>query len=125
MIVTDDRVAKFVGEKLDTIIYPPFTAMGLEKNGNVVAGVIFNCYTGPSIELTVAGKGWTRKFFREVGSYVFRQLKCARMQFITEDDGVAKLAERLGGKREGILRDRYGKGRDGIMISVLEQEYRF
>lgn len=125
MIVTDARVPKFVGERVGAIIYPPFTAMGLERGGKIVAGVVFNCFTGPSVELTAAGKGWDRGFLKAIGRYVFDQLGCDRMEFTTEQEKVAKLVERLGGKREGILRNKFGKGRDGIVVGVLDQEYKF
>jgi hypothetical protein len=125
LIVTDDRVARFVGERIGSVIYPPFTAIGIERGGEIVAGAVFNCFTGHDVEITVAGKGWTRAFFRAVGSYVFDDLKCGRFQFTTASEGTARLAERLGGVREGILRDKFGHGRDGIVLGVLRGEYRF
>lgn len=125
MIVTDDRVGRFVGERVGAIIFPPFTAMGIERGGEIIGGVVFNCFTGHDVEATVAGRGWSRGFFKAVGAYVFGQLRCVRMQFTTDQEPVARLAERLGGKREGVLRDKFGRGRDGIVIGVLEQEYRF
>ena len=125
MIVTDDRVARFVGARVGIIIYPPFTCMGIERGGEIVAGAVFNCFTGPDVQVTVAGHGWTRAFYRGVGAYVFGQLGCARMEFTTEQEAVARLAERLGGVREGVLRDKFGRGRDGIVIGVLASEYRF
>lgn len=125
MIATDGRVAEFVGRTIDSHIFPPFTCMGIERRGKIVAGVVFNCFTGPDVEVTVAGHGWTRDFLREVGRYVFDQLGCVRAQITTDQEQVARLAERLGGMREGILRNKYGKGRDGIVIGVLEQEYRY
>ena len=125
MIATDERVARFVGAQIGCIIYPPFTCMGLEQDGEIVGGAVFNCFTGHDVELTVAGKGWTRAFYRAVGEYVFGQLGCVRFQMTTDQESVAQLAERLGGKREGVLRDKFGRGRDGIVLGVLEQEYRF
>ena len=123
MIVTDDRVARFVGAQIDSIIYPPFTCMGIERNGEIIAGVVFNCFRGADIEVSVAGQGWTRGFIKAVGEYVFGQLGCVRMQIITEQEKVAAIAERLGGKREGVLRNKYGRGRDGILVGILEKEY--
>lgn len=125
MIVTDGRVPAFVGARVGATIYPPFTAMGIEKDGEIIAGAVFNCFTGHDVEVTVAGRGWTRGFFKAVGAYVFDQLGCGRMQFTTEQEDVANLAERLGGVREGTLRDKFGEGRDGIVIGVLRQEYKF
>ena len=125
MIVTDDRVARFVGERVGSIIYPPFTCMGIERGGEVIAGAVFNCFTGPSVDVTVAGSGWTRGFFNAVGEYAFKQLGCVRIEIVTEQETVARVSERMGGKREGVLRNKFGRGRDGIVLGVLEQEYRF
>ena len=125
MIVTDERVARFVGAQVNAIIYPPFTCMGLEQDGEIIGGAVFNCFTGHDIELTLAGRVWSRPFLKALGEYAFDQLGCIRVQMTTEQDHVANIAERLGGKREGVLRDKFGRGRDGIVIGVLEQEYRF
>ena len=125
MIVTDDRVARFVGERVGAIIYPPFTCMGIERDGEIVAGAVFNCFTGHDVEVTVAGHGWTRGFFRAVGDYVFGQLGCVRMQVTTEQETIARVSERMGGKREGMLRNKFGRGRDGIVLGVLDTEYKF
>ena len=125
MIATDERVARFVGERIDAIIYPPFTCMGIERNGEIIGGAVFNCFTGHDVEVTVAGRGWSRGFFKAVGEYVFNQLGCVRIQITTEQENIASVSERMGGKREGVLRDKFGRGRDGIVIGILESEYRF
>jgi hypothetical protein len=83
LIVTDDRVARFVGGQIESIIFPPFTCMGIEHNGVVIADVVFNCFTGHDIEVTIAGKGWTRGFIKSVGVYVFDQLGCIRITVTT------------------------------------------
>lgn len=125
MIVTDDRVARFVGKNIETIIYPPFTCMGIERDDEIIAGAVFNCFTGPCIEVTVAGSGWDRSFFKAIGVYVFDQLKCCRIQVTTESENTARLAERMGCQREGVLRDKFGAGRDGIVLGALKREYLF
>lgn len=125
MIVTDDRVADFVGENCGVRIYPPFTCMGVERNGDVIGGVVFNCWTGPDIQVTVAGKGWSAEFLKQVGMYVFDRLRCARISIVTERENVVNIALRLGGKIEGISRDQFGEGRDGTMIGILKREYKF
>lgn len=123
VIVADERVARFVGERVGCVIYPPFTTLGIERDGAVIAGAVFNCYDGPNVHITVAGKGWSRTFLELVGQYVFDQLGCCRCTFITEQDCVARLAERLGGKAEGVMRDCFGPGRDGTIIGVLRKEW--
>lgn len=125
MIVTDERVARFVSEQLGVSICPPFTCMGIERGGAIVGGVIFHCYEGPNVHITVAGKGWTPGFMRGVGKYVYGQLGCLRMTITTQSYSVAKLAQRMGGKVEGRLRDQFGEGIDGIVIGVLKREYKY
>lgn len=125
MIVTDERVPKFVGERVGATIYPPFTAVGIERDGEIIGGVVFNCFTGSDAHVTVAGTGWTRGFLTALGKYAFWQLGCCRVTVITEHQEVVDLAKRLGGKVEGTLRDQFGKGRDGTILGILASEYRF
>jgi len=125
MIVADERVARFVSECIGFGLCPPFTTIGIERNGTVIAGVIFSQFEGNDVHVTVAGKGWTRSFLQAVGSYVFDQLGCDRMTFITERPHVAALAVRLGGQVEGCLRSHFGPGRNGIIIGCLKEEYAY
>ena len=125
MIVTDDRAARFVSERLDFAIAPPFTCMGIERDGHIVAGVIFHCFEGAAIHVTVAGSGWTPGFVRDVGEYVFGQLECCRITVTTGRSDVARIALRMGGKVEGCLRDQFGPGRDATIIGILRGEWKF
>lgn len=125
MIVTDERVARFVGERCGTIIYPPFTVMGIEKNGEISAGVVFNAYTGNDIEVTVAGGPFNRDFIAAVGKYVFEQVGCLRMSITTEQPKVIEIAQRLGAQTEGLKRNRFGKGRDGTILGILREDWNY
>jgi RimJ/RimL family protein N-acetyltransferase len=125
MIVTDDRVALFVAERCHVAIVPPFTCMGIERNGEVVAGVVFNSFTWTNIHVTVAGTGFTRPFIRAVGLYVFGQLECLRMTITTEQPKVIEYAKRLGAQTEGRIRNHFGQGRDGIVLGILREEWKF
>jgi RimJ/RimL family protein N-acetyltransferase len=125
MIVTDERVALFVSEQLNTSFCPPFTTMGLERDGQIIAGCIFNVFEKPDLHISVAGHGWTRGFFRAVGYYVFGQLGYSRMTALTESTEVVRLAERIGGEIEGCLRSHYGPGRDGFIVGILREDWKF
>lgn len=125
MIVVDDAVARFVGDRCGTIIYPPFTAMGIERDGEIVAGCVFNCFTGYDIAVTVAGERFSRGFVRAVGHYVFHQLGCLRMSVTTERDAVIDYAKRLGAQTEGRKRNHFGKGRHGIVLGILREDWKF
>lgn len=126
MIITDERVARYVGERCSTVIYPPYTAMGLEKDGRIVAGVVFNCFTGHDIAVTVAGEqgAFTRSFIRAVGQYVFAQIGCLRMSITTEQPNVVELAKRLGAQVEGVKRNHFGAGRDGFLLGLLKEDWK-
>lgn len=124
-IVADERVPKFVGERVGRVIHPPFTCMGIEKGGKIVAGVVFNCFTRSDVHVTVAGQGWTRWFLEEVGRYAFDQLGCIRISATTEYPAVVRFAERLGGQLEGLKRNHFGYGRDAFIVGILKEEYRF
>lgn len=122
-IVTDDRVALFVAQRTNTRIIPPFTAMGLDKDGEVIGGVIFNHFTGHDVHITVAGTGWSRGFLAEVGHYVFDTLRCLRMTVVTEQPRVVRLAEKLGGEVEGLLRNHFGPDRPAFVVGILKEAY--
>lgn len=125
MIVTDERVARFVGDAVGIGFVPPFTCMGIERDGEIIGGVLFNVFEGPDVHVTVAGKGWSKGFFAEVGHYVFDILKCERMTAITEQPSVVRIAERLGGEIEGCLRNHFGRGRDGFIVGILREDWKF
>lgn len=125
MIVSDDRVARFVSETLGVGFCPPWSSLGIERDGEIVAGVLCNCFEGADVHLSVAGTGWTRAFLQAIGQYVYGTLGCERMTFVTESEGVAKLAQRLGGQVEGRMRSHFGPGRDAILVGVLRDEWRY
>lgn len=125
MIVSDERVAQFVSHRLGVGLCPPYSTIGIERNGRIVAGAVFNQFEGPDVAVSIAGTGWSREFMRQVGRYVYDTLGCERMTVTTEFPQVASYAERLGGKREGLLRNHFGAGRDGIIVGILRDEYRF
>lgn len=123
MIVSGEEVARFVSERIGTALCPPYTAMGLQRGGEIVAGVIFNGFEGPNVHVTVAGEHWPRGFIRAVGEYVFGQLGCLRMTVTTEQESVAGYALRLGGVVEGRMADYYGEGRDAILLGILRARW--
>lgn len=120
-----DDVAKFVGDGCSTIICPPFTAMGIERDGEIVAGVVFNCFSGHDVHVTVAGEGFHRGFLRAVGRYVFDQLGALRISITTEQEHVIDIAKRLGAQTEGRKRNHFGRGRHAIVLGILKEDWKF
>lgn len=125
MIVTDERVVWFVSAKVGTRFYMPYTAMGVERDGAILGGAVFNCFTGPDVEMTVAGeaRAFTRGFYRAVYRYLFGQLGCERVSITTESLDVVRLAERLGAQVEGMKRNCFGRGRDAFLLGILKDEW--
>jgi RimJ/RimL family protein N-acetyltransferase len=124
-IVTDARVADLVSRLVDKPFVPPFTAMGIERGGEVVGGVVFNVFEGADIHVSVAGRGFSRGFLTSVGEYVFSQLACERMTVITEQPRVVRIAEKLGGEIEGLIRNHFGRGRDAILVGILKDDWKY
>lgn len=125
MIATDERVARFLSERLGTALCPPYSLMGIERDGEIVAGVLFNQFEGANVHVSIAGSGWGRDFIKAVGRYVYDQLGCLRMTITTEQPAVIDYAVRLGGEVEGLMRDHFGEGRDAWIIGILRKDWRF
>lgn len=127
MIVTDDRVARFVAEMCDVIISPPFTCMGIERDGEIAAGVVFSSFTGNDVAVTVAGKpgSFNRTFLHAVGDYVFRQMGCLRLSITTGQEHVCEIATRLGAEVEGCKRNHFGVGKHATVLGILKEDWKF
>jgi hypothetical protein len=123
-IVSDQRVADFVCEKTGIVLTGSFASLGVILDGEVIGGVVFNCFTGNDVHVTVAGKAkaFTRIFIRRVALYVFGELGCLRISITTEQPKVIEITQRMGAKIEGCKRDHFGKGRDGVMLGLLKDE---
>src|SRR3546814_20684392 len=111
-LIEGEAVARFVSDRLGLAVCPPYTTLGLERAGEIVGGVIFNCFEGASVPVTLAGTGWRRGLLRAVGGYVYHQLGGIRMTVTTENTKVAEYAERRRGKRGGARKSASG-GKNG------------
>lgn len=125
MIVSGEPVARFVSESLGFGLCPPYVAVGIEKDGKIVGGALLNHFEGADVHVTLAGSGWTAGFVRAVGSYVYDTLGCERMTAVTGCATVAGYARRLGGQIEGCMRSHFGPGKDGIIVGILREEWRY
>lgn len=125
MIISGESVAEYVGSKVGSAIIPPYQTLGIEHDGKVVAGIVFNCWTGPDVQLTIAAEPGclSRRFLRRVGLYITKELGCIRATIETEQTHVVEMAQRMGGKIEGVKRDLFGPGRDGTVVGVLKKDW--
>jgi RimJ/RimL family protein N-acetyltransferase len=128
----DERVRNWVAARVDEDrFHETDTAIGLEENGELIAGVVYNMYTGPSISMHVAavvGKRWlTRDFLYRVFAYPFIQLGCNRVTGLVREDNLQaqKFDEHIGFVREGLMRGACDDGQNMILYGMLRKECRW
>lgn len=106
-------------------------AIGLEDDGELLAVVVYNLYSGADIAMHIAavpGRRWmTRQFLRAAFRYPFIQLGCRRVSGfvpVTNLDA-QRFDEHLGFRREGLMREALPNGEDVIVYGMLERESRW
>ncbi|MEN6526405.1 MAG: GNAT family protein, partial [Candidatus Polarisedimenticolia bacterium] len=102
-----------------------YTTIGLERNGELVGGVVFECFTGTNANIHVAGSGsyWmTRVFLFAVFGYAFNQLKLKRLTGYVEAANTRALGfnRKLGFTQEAVLKDAVPSG--DVMIMCMRRE---
>lgn len=112
-----EEIAAYLERRLNTTLTPPFLTIGIEENGEIVGGWLFNDYNGSNIEISVAlDRPLTRGMIRAVHHYVFQQLKCRRVtaRCRESNEKSATLIRRLGFRNEG--RQPFYYGDDAALI---------
>lgn len=104
-------------------------AIGLEKGGQLIAGVVFDTWLGNSIAMHVAGEGghWmTREFAKVCFTYAFIQLKVKKvLGFVDSTNTKARrYDEHLGFQLEHVIKDA-GKFGDICIYSMTADQCRF
>lgn len=129
----DDIVAEFVGNLLmkDQEAFKPCKAIGVEHNGELIAGIVYNKYE-PNllIEMSIASidKRWaTRHNLRALFIYPFIQLNLKRVQALcsAKDEGVKMFLKRLGFTHEGTHPCAYHDGGVAMSFGMLKHECRW
>ena len=125
----DSKVLDFMEKHLaDCKFSSEVNTLGVESNGELIAGVVFENYTGSSISIHVAaleGRHWlSREFLFRVFAYPFLQLECNRVTGLVRVDNAKaqKLDEHLGFVKEGVLRRGATDGTDYIIYGMLKDE---
>jgi RimJ/RimL family protein N-acetyltransferase len=105
-----------------------FQAIGYERNGALIGGVVYNDLYACDISMSFAGEGnWlTRRFLRAMFAYPFLQLGVKRVtgHVAVDNEKSLRLAARLGGKREGLMREASPSG-DVVFFGMLRSECRW
>jgi RimJ/RimL family protein N-acetyltransferase len=126
-----DEVMRFVASMTGESQYDGCSTLGLEKDGEIVAGVVYQGHNGPNVLMHFALGGSrhliTPAFVCAAFMYPFVVLRCHRVTGLVRSDNVEARAldEHLGFVREGVMREGAGDRGDFIMYGMLERECRF
>lgn len=128
MIIAQPKefIAKFVQERIGgEYPFKDFTALGLLKDEELVAGVVYNNYSPPMIMGHIAAipsKRWlTRGFLFACFDYPFNQLGCNVLigTVARKNSQAIKLDEHLGFILRGIIPEAYGT--DDMLIYSMSK----
>ena len=110
------RVAQFVSALTECTIPPSGgAAIGLLRDDELVAGVLYEDFTGSSITATIAvapGAVLTREFTQAIFTYPFMQLGCGKMLALIHENNWRshRLVKHMGFKVEAVIADYYPDG---------------
>lgn len=126
-IVTDSRVVEFVAARIGQV-RGPCTAVGLEKDGRIVAGAIYERCNGHNVFFHGASDGsktWaSRQFLRALSAHAFHTLGVPRMTTVVAASNAEALAfdAKFGFREEGRLAQAAHDGSDAIYLVMWREE---
>ncbi|SMG01907.1 conserved phage protein [Burkholderia singularis] len=126
-----DEVMHFVAGMTGERRYDYCATIGLENDGDIVAGVLYQGHNGPNVLMHFACRGSrhliTRAFVCAAFMYPFQVLGCNRVTGLVraDNDGAQRLGEHLGFVREGVMREGAGDGTNFVLYGMLRRECRF
>jgi RimJ/RimL family protein N-acetyltransferase len=104
------------------------TAIGKLSDGELVAGVLYEDFTGANIVCHIAGVGnWaTRHFLAVIFDYPFQQMKVRRITVPVDsvNNRSIRLVERMGFSLESVLREATPSG-DMLIYRMFRDECKF
>lgn len=126
----DARIGAWVGERIGVTDWGRFKAFGVERDGGLVAGIIFNRYSWPDIAMHVAGEGghWlSRELLTQLFYYGFHVCNCRRITGLVNAnaENVLEFDRKIGFVYEGRARQAAPDGSDMIILGMLRDECRF
>lgn len=127
----DEAVARWVQEHAPHAEngFRDFIAIGVERDGALIAGWVFNEYRGHSIHVSMASTTplWaSRRTLRAIFTYPFVELPCKRLTAYTGARmvDVRRFLERLGFVQEGVVRHGFADD-DCVIYGMLREECRW
>jgi RimJ/RimL family protein N-acetyltransferase len=126
-----DRVHAFVSALTPINFTSGSQAIGLTKDDELIAGVIFENFNKFNVWMHVAalpGSNWlTRAYLRACFAYAFVQLGCKRVSGYVEawNSQARRFDEHLGFRQEAILEGCASDGGDVILYVMWKKDCRY
>lgn len=128
-VIADHRIGYWVAASASSGRYDPIIsqAIGLIKDGEPVAGVIFTDFNGRSMVVHQAIRGKiTREFLHKISDYAFNQCNVEKLigPVDSGNNKAIKLVLKMGFKEEARIKDAHPNG-DVILFTLAKSECRF
>ena len=125
-LVFDDksRVGQWVADQVEqTAAWGDFYAMGVERDGDLVAGIVFNSFNGHNATAHIAVTRPSRALLtllHHAADYAFRQCGLKRLTGLVDvsNTKAARLDEHIGWEKEFVMRSAGADGGD-LQVYVL------
>lgn len=131
-IISDPaRVFAFCRERIPIQCVAGMKGLGLERDGELVAGVIYEGFTGSNVWMHVAaepGAKWmTREYLRYCFYYPFNEMGVQRVTgYVEASNALARrFDEHLGFRQEAVLKGAATDGGDVILYVMWKDECRY
>ena len=126
-----DRILAFVRTLMPMNDVEHMKGLGLERDGQLVAGVLYEGYNGQNVWMHVAGapgsKWMTRDYLRYCFQYPFNEMGVKRVSGYVNASNTAarRLDEHLGFKPEATLTGAAPDGGDVILYAMWRKDCRY
>jgi RimJ/RimL family protein N-acetyltransferase len=131
-IISDPaRVWAFVKQQVPVNVVSGMKGLGLERDGDLIAGVLYEGYNGVNVWMHVAAdhtKRWlNRDYLRYCFQYPFDELNCKRVSGYVEASNAdaRRFDEHLGFKQEAVLTGAASDGGDVILYAMRREDCRY
>lgn len=131
LIYSTGRVFAFVSERVPMSVVSGMQGIGLERDGDLIAGVIYEGFNGHNMWTHIAAKSetpWlTRSYLRAIFAYPFVQCGVGRISGYVEASNTAarKFDEHLGFEQEAVLHGAAADGGDVIIYAMPKSRCKY
>lgn len=131
LISSPSRVFEFVRRHTPLQAVAGMKGIGLEVDGELVAGVIYESFNGNNVWMHVAisdgGRHLTRSALRNCFDYPFNQMGVQRITGYVEASNTAarRFDEHLGFRQEAVLSGAASDGGDVIIYVMRREDCRY